>query len=201
MANSASVRLPLQDAFSRANSSTAASSPRHHKHKPTLSRSSAPFPPHHDSLMPGPSLNNRNLDIIPQHRHSAQQQDSKRTSQISSTSTTAEAQGRRRKTHIGPWELGADIGKGGCGKVRKVRHKITGQQAAAKIISKRIAETARAESLASLVESSRRPNAGALALGANIIPFGIEREVVIMKLLKHPNVVQLFDVWENRNEL
>jgi len=38
-------------------------------------------------------------------------------------------------------------------------------------------------------------------MGANIIPFGIEREVVIMKLLNHPNVVQLYDVWENRNEL
>jgi serine/threonine-protein kinase HSL1 (negative regulator of Swe1 kinase) len=151
--------------------------------------------------MQGPSLDNRNLEILTQTRQSAQKQDSKRASQISSTSTNAEAQGRRRKTHIGPWELGADVGKGGCGKVRKVRHRVTGQQAAAKIISKRIAETARAESLASLVESSRRPNAGALALGANIIPFGIEREVVIMKLLKHPNIVQLFDVWENRNEL
>lgn len=33
------------------------------------------------------------------------------------------------------------------------------------------------------------------------IPCGIEREVVIMKLIQHPNVIGLFDVWENRGEL
>jgi len=147
-------------------------------------------------------MNLRNVaEQTSQYQQSGSFHDSKRTSQISSTSTNAEVHGRRRKTHIGPWELGADVGKGGCGKVRKVRHKVSGEQAAAKIISKRIAEKARSESLASLVANSRRSNAGALTLGANIIPFGIEREVVIMKLLNHPNVVQLYDVWENRNEL
>lgn len=33
------------------------------------------------------------------------------------------------------------------------------------------------------------------------IPLGIEREVVIMKLIEHPNVISLYDVWENRGEL
>ena len=33
------------------------------------------------------------------------------------------------------------------------------------------------------------------------IPSGIEREVVIMKLIEHPNVISLYDVWENRGEL
>lgn len=33
------------------------------------------------------------------------------------------------------------------------------------------------------------------------IPFGIEREVLIMKLIEHPNVINLYDVWENRGEL
>lgn len=33
------------------------------------------------------------------------------------------------------------------------------------------------------------------------MPSGIEREVVIMKLIEHPNVISLYDVWENRGEL
>ena len=33
------------------------------------------------------------------------------------------------------------------------------------------------------------------------IPFGIERECVIMKLIEHPNVIRLYDMWENRGEL
>lgn len=31
--------------------------------------------------------------------------------------------------------------------------------------------------------------------------YSIEREVVIMKLIEHPNVMSLYDVWENRGEL
>jgi len=203
MATNVVNRSPLRDAQSRGNIGTPPPSrPPHNKYKSVLSGSSAPFPPHHDSLMSNAQMNLRSAPgPTSQHHQSGSFNDSKRTSQISSTSTNAEVHGRRRKTHIGPWELGADVGKGGCGKVRKVRHNVTGEQAAAKIISKRVAEKGRAESLASLVENSRSRNAGALAMGANIIPFGIEREVVIMKLLIHPNVVQLYDVWENRNEL
>lgn len=49
-------------------------------------------------------------------------------------------------------------------------------------------------------------NAGLLAgamgsAGARPMPCGIEREVVIMKLIEHPNVINLYDVWENRGEL
>lgn len=195
----AAPRVPLSNASARTNLSTSPSQPRH-KHK--ISGASAGLPPHHDSIMPAQNRSTiRTAAKEVSHQPSLQAIDSKRASQISNASTMASNYTRRRKTHIGPWELGADIGKGGCGKVRKVRHCVTGQQAAAKIISKRTAEKARAESLASLVENSQRPNAGSLALGANIIPFGIEREVVIMKLLKHNNVVQLFDVWENREEL
>ena len=148
----------------------------------------------------------RNATSSPAHKRLSaitndDQSDSKRNSQVSTTSTNASSKGRRRKTHIGPWQLGNDLGKGGCGKVRKVRHSVTGQIAAVKIISKVTAEKARAESLANLVESSKRPRAGAVAAPVNVMPFGIEREVVIMKLLDHENIVKLYDVWENRNEL
>lgn len=203
MAGPSTARMPLADGNGRVNTSPTPPAHKDRKHRHASSASSAGFPPHHNSLLPGAPLASRDMTEVAPKRITAPNPplDSKRISQISSTSTDATARGRRKKTHIGPWQLGADVGKGGCGKVRKVRHKVTGQEAAAKIISKRVAESARAESLASLVESSRKSNAGALAAGANIIPFGIEREVVIMKLLKHPNVVQLFDVWENRNEL
>ena len=30
---------------------------------------------------------------------------------------------------------------------------------------------------------------------------GIEREIVIMKLIDHPNVLSLYDVWETSQEL
>ena len=30
---------------------------------------------------------------------------------------------------------------------------------------------------------------------------GIEREIVIMKLIEHPNVMRLYDVWETGNDL
>jgi hypothetical protein len=30
---------------------------------------------------------------------------------------------------------------------------------------------------------------------------GIEREIVIMKLIEHPNVLRLMDVWETEKEL
>lgn len=127
------------------------------------------------------------------------QPDSKRNSAISTTSTVASNSGRKRKTHIGPWQLGKTIGKGGCSRVRIVRHSQTGEHGAAKIISKAVAEHARAISLANLVKSAE--NDPSLKSGGRVIPFGLEREIVIMKLLDHPNIVKLYDVWENRNEL
>jgi len=160
--------------------------------------------PHHESLMPNAPHNVRTVanstdnDRIPVSRVETE---SKRESQVSTTSTNATGTGRRRKTHIGPWQLGSDVGKGGCGKVRKVRHCLTGEVAAVKIISKRVAEKERAESLVSLVERTNRASESTSTVGTYLMPFGIEREVVIMKLLVHRNVVQLLDVWENRDEL
>lgn len=166
--------------------------------------------PHHESIAANGALTIRNVAAHshaqghpPEHKRLSavpNEDESKRDSQVSSTSTSASAKGRKRKTHIGPWLLGSDVGKGGTGKVRKVRHVVTGQDAAAKIISKKVAERARAESLISLVESAKK-NRDALPAGSVLMPFGVEREVVIMKLLNHPNIVKLYDIWENRNEL
>jgi len=112
---------------------------------------------------------------------------------VSSTSTNASGKSRR-KTHVGPWRLGKTIGKGSSGRVRKARHAITGKDAAIKIVSKKSAEMLRSTSLAVMDTMVRKE-------GKRMIPFGIEREVVIMKLIEHPNIISLLDVWENRGEL
>ncbi|EUC39052.1 hypothetical protein COCCADRAFT_455 [Bipolaris zeicola 26-R-13] len=123
----------------------------------------------------------------------------KRDSEISNTSTNASSSNRRLKTHIGPWQLGRTIGRGGCSRVRLVRHSGTGQYGAAKIISKATAEKVRALSLANLIQSAEKDPT--LCHDGKVIPFGLEREICIMKLLDHPNIVRLFDIWENRDEL
>jgi len=90
--------------------------------------------------------------------------------------------------------LGKTIGKGASGRVRKARHALTGQDAAVKIVSKKSAELLRSTSLAIMDTMVAKE-------GKRLIPFGIEREVVIMKLIEHPNIISLYDVWENRGEL
>ena len=95
---------------------------------------------------------------------------------------------------MGPWLLGKDLGKGASGRVRIAKHAVTGQKAAIKIVSKKAAEMLRTDSLA-VMDTIAAQN------GKRLIPFGIEREVVIMKLIEHPNVISLYDVWENRGEL
>ncbi len=77
--------------------------------------------------------------------------------------------------------------------MRKARHATTGQDVAVKIVSKKSAEDQRSQSLA-FIDLKIEP-------GKRWIPFGIEREVVIMKMIEHPNIIKLFDIWENRGEL
>ena len=77
--------------------------------------------------------------------------------------------------------------------MRKARHATTGQDAAIKIVSKKSAEVLRSQSLAFIDAKVDQ--------GKRTIPFGIEREVVIMKMIEHPNIIKLFDIWENRGEL
>lgn len=104
----------------------------------------------------------------------------------------------KRKTHVGPWQLGRTLGKGATGRVRLAKHAVTGQTAAIKIVSKKSAAMVQSESIAAMDR-----NASHFSGYSNTrqMPSGIEREVVIMKLIEHPNVISLYDVWENRGEL
>jgi len=129
------------------------------------------------------------------------QRSSKRFSEISNASSTAS--GGTRKRTIGQWQLGRTVGKGGCSTVRLVRHLVTGQTGAVKIISRKMAEQVRAQSLANLVAAPDPSLQDLVAAGKALPPPppGLMREIAIMKLLDHPNIVRLYDVWENHNEL
>ena len=120
-----------------------------------------------------------------------------RDSQVSTTSSTSGTAKGKRKTHIGPWQLGKTLGKGATGRVRLAKHAKTAQPAAVKIVSKKSALLVQSLSMAQMDKTEAQQ----VVAGQRTIPFGIEREVVIMKLIEHENIINLYDVWENRGEL
>ena len=89
---------------------------------------------------------------------------------------------------IGPWILGECVGKGASGRVKIARHRRTGQLAAVKILP-----------MAPLV-SSRASLATQQAKSIKM-RFGIDREIVMMKLMNHPNIMRIYDVYEGDKEL
>jgi len=129
------------------------------------------------------------------------QRNTKRDSEISNAASTSS--GGTRKRTIGQWQLGRTIGRGGCSTVRLVRHVVTGQVGAVKVISRKTAEQVRAQSLANLAAAPDPSLQDLVAAGKAMPPPppGLMREIAIMKLLDHPNIVRLYDVWENHNEL
>ncbi|KAI6968353.1 Pkinase-domain-containing protein [Hortaea werneckii] len=199
----AGKRQPLTEIKSGGN--TTPSQTRHVRSEKSTSPSPLQHLPHNESLEANGTLAIRSSQPnSPENKRVSQiageyERDSKRNSAISTASTNAS--GRRRKTYIGHWQLGRTIGKGGCSRVRVVRHRFRDNQyGAVKIITRSTAESTRAQSLANLIESTRG-NASFTASGYKPIPYGLEREIAVMKLLEHPNIVRLYDVWENRNEL
>ncbi|KAK0202967.1 kinase-like domain-containing protein [Desarmillaria ectypa] len=89
---------------------------------------------------------------------------------------------------IGCWKLGRTIGKGSSGRVKLARHSKTGQMSAVKIIRKSFLFSRR-ESLDNAEEEAAR------------LEQALQREIVIMKLVDHPNIMKLYDVWDTANHL
>jgi serine/threonine protein kinase len=89
---------------------------------------------------------------------------------------------------IGPWIVGECVGKGSCGRVRIAKHRATGQLAAVKILPLRYLVT------------SRSPSANRQAV-SGMERLTVDREVVMMKLMDHPNIVRIYDVYEGEKEL
>ncbi|KAJ8117782.1 hypothetical protein OPT61_g1092 [Boeremia exigua] len=201
-------RRVLGDGTHRANENHRS---KRHDEKHSIEHTTPSFKdlPHNESIVPNTALTTRHehqSTTTPENKrlsavlaHETRPHNPKRDSTISNASTNASNTNRRRKTHIGPWQLGRTIGRGGCSRVRLVRHSMTGQFGAAKIISKTTAEKVRALSLANLIKSAEQDPT--LHPDGKVIPFGLEREICIMKLLDHPNIVRLYDIWENRDEL
>ncbi|KAM0260620.1 hypothetical protein ACHAQJ_002683 [Trichoderma viride] len=122
----------------------------------------------------------------------------KRLSQASYASTSSSQSRKNYKTHIGPWQLGKTLGKGSSARVRLCRHSITHQLAAVKIVNRRMAYLVQDSSLAALSKwDSSLPEVN----GEMRVPVAIEREVAILKLIEHPNIMKLYDIWENRSEI
>lgn len=123
---------------------------------------------------------------------------SNRDSQISTSSTSSDKTGKL-KAYIGPWRLGKTLGMGATARVRLARHMGTGQVAAIKIVQKKHAQISQAGSLAALDRAIQKTPEE--EDGLRRMPVGIEREVAIMKLIQHPNIMKLYDIWENRTEM
>ena len=125
---------------------------------------------------------------------------SKRDSQVSNASaSTARSNDSKLKTHIGPWQLGKTLSKGSSARVRLARHRLTHQSVAVKIISKKTAYLSQAGSITQIDKVERElPEAED---GFRRLPVTVEREIAIMKLIEHPNIIKILDVWENRNEM
>lgn len=134
---------------------------------------------------------------------------------ILSTSTTTKSSKRRSRDTVGPWKLGKTLGKGSSGRVRLAKNMETGQLAAIKIVPKKnnllgkndTSSTSSASYTSNSSQTSTMMNTTAnnytTAGHSNVAtnPYGIEREIVIMKLISHANVLGLYEVWENKSEL
>jgi len=106
--------------------------------------------------------------------------------------------GDGQKAYIGPWRLRETLGQGAAGIVRRCVHRVTHQEGAVKVVSKRSTQLVQAGSLNDLDQWDRGlPERD----GELRIPVSIEREVAILKLIQHPNIVKLYDIWESHDQL
>ncbi|KAH0787247.1 CAMK family protein kinase [Histomonas meleagridis] len=81
------------------------------------------------------------------------------------------------RAEIGPYVLSKTLGEGITSKVKLAFHKETGQQVAIKIISK------------------------SLFLENEELQLKVKREVALMRLVQHPNIMKLYDVLESKRHL
>lgn len=111
---------------------------------------------------------------------------------------------------IGAWRVGREIGKGASGmsphilfdfssrelmigRVRIAKNADTNIYAAMKVIDKAAPER---ETVCSIATATSKEEDK-----CEKVKHSIEREVVIMKLIQHPNVIQLYDVYEDSENM
>ncbi|KAK0733644.1 hypothetical protein B0T26DRAFT_30934 [Lasiosphaeria miniovina] len=212
-------RQPLGDATNRVNNAAILNAARHKrvdseisdKPKPTTRGYSNPalsaYPPpndHHRRSKPAvpkvedPGPVNHRLSAITQ--DSRDTIESRRVSQFSNVSSNASTT-RQLKTHIGPWQLGKTLGEGTSARVRLARHRVSHKLVAIKIVAKSKAYLTQSGSLANLDQMDVRNPTSKSDGGLPRMPLAIEREIAILKLIEHPNIIKLHDIWENRAEI
>jgi len=90
--------------------------------------------------------------------------------------------------YIGQWVIGECVGKGASGRVRIAKHRRTGQLAAVKIIPLHPLVTSHTSFSTQQARSEKQRLA-------------IDREIVMMKLMNHPNILRIYDVFEGERKL
>lgn len=83
---------------------------------------------------------------------------------------------KQQERRIGNYELGATIGEGTFGKVKLGVHVVTGERVAIKILVK--------EKIIDVADVER-----------------VSREIHILKLIRHPSVIQLYEIIETARHL
>jgi serine/threonine protein kinase len=90
--------------------------------------------------------------------------------------------------YVGPWMLGECVGKGASGRVRVAQHRRTGQLAAVKILPIQPIISSRADLATQQAKSDK-------------FRLSIDKEIITMKLMNHPNIMRIYDVYEGEKEL
>ncbi|KAK6348752.1 hypothetical protein TWF730_009525 [Orbilia blumenaviensis] len=86
---------------------------------------------------------------------------------------------------VGPWRLGRVLGEGASGRVCLGKHQKTGRFAAIKIINK---------------DKAQCTTTSIQQAGCSI-QHAIEREIAVMNIPVHPNAIQLYEIWDSRDEI
>ncbi|KAF3120446.1 hypothetical protein TWF703_002604 [Orbilia oligospora] len=86
---------------------------------------------------------------------------------------------------VGPWRLGRALGEGASGRVCLGKHQKTGRFAAIKVINK-----TKAQGTTTSIQEA----------GCDI-QHAIEREIVVMNIPTHPNMIELYEIWDSRDEV
>ncbi|CDZ98556.1 serine threonine-protein kinase [Phaffia rhodozyma] len=97
-------------------------------------------------------------------------------------------EGDKNPKFMGPWRFGKIIGRGAAGRVRFARHAQTQRPAAIKILPKQLLRDASVSRMSAMDRTDEK-------LKKYIQ--GIEREITILKLVDHPNIMRLLDVFED----
>lgn len=112
---------------------------------------------------------------------------------MSSPSVSQKSSASPAAPRIGPYALGKTLGVGSTGRVKLGVHVETSHKVAIKIIPK--------DSLSQAEKDSPGPRKVLTPEKLAALQKKIEREITIMKLIQHPHVMQLHDVYETEKEL